>query len=43
MADKLNDKAKIKITKNGPYIVSGRIPLGKEIISSNYKETPGKE
>ncbi len=39
---------KIKITKNGPYIVSGNIPLGKERtildkdkIPCNWKKTSG--
>lgn len=28
---------KIKIEKNGPYVVSGNIPLAKEEIANDYK------
>jgi CDGSH-type Zn-finger protein len=31
---------KIKITKNGPYLVSGGLPLAKEIIVTDIKGTP---
>ena len=40
MADKPDDKGKIKITMNGPYLVSGGIPLGKEIISPKAAGVP---
>ena len=30
-----NKKAKIKILKDGPYIVSGRVPLLKQIIDTD--------
>ncbi len=30
-----NKKGNIKIIKNGPYVVSGALPLGKEIIASD--------
>ncbi|MCX5782430.1 MAG: CDGSH iron-sulfur domain-containing protein [Elusimicrobia bacterium] len=40
MAEKKNLKAKIKITKNGPYTVSGSVPLGKEIIISDESGVP---
>jgi CDGSH-type Zn-finger protein len=30
-----NNKRKIKITKDGPYVVSGRIPLSEQIICIN--------
>jgi CDGSH-type Zn-finger protein len=30
---------KIKVTKNGPYLVSGRIPLEKQIIIADSEET----
>ncbi len=33
---------KIKITKDGPYLVSGSIPLEKEIIISDKNGVPGK-
>lgn len=36
MAEK-NDKAKIQVTKNGPYIVSGNVPLGELIIRPQGK------
>lgn len=32
---KLNSKQKIKVTKDGPYLVSGNLPLQKEIIKSD--------
>ena len=28
----INDKSKIKVSKNGPYLVSGGIPLVKQVI-----------
>ncbi len=31
---------KIKVTKNGPYIVSGGLPIAKEIIVADVKGTP---
>jgi len=34
----VNDKPKIKVLKNGPYLVSGRIPLLKQIIGSDNKD-----
>lgn len=33
---------KIKITKNGPYLVEGSLPLAKEIIKTDYTEVPIK-
>jgi hypothetical protein len=30
-----NDKPKIKVSKNGPYLISGGIPLVKQIIGTN--------
>lgn len=36
--EKENAKHKIKITKNGPYIVSGSVPLGEKIITPMGKE-----
>jgi CDGSH-type Zn-finger protein len=36
------EKAKIRITKNGPYIVSGNVPLDKEIIGINKEGVPDK-
>jgi CDGSH-type Zn-finger protein len=33
--NKLNPKQKIKVAKEGPYLVSGNIPLQKEIIKSD--------
>lgn len=32
MKDKSNNSFKVKVTKNGPYIVTGGIPLSKQII-----------
>lgn len=26
------ENKKIKVTKNGPYVISGRVPLAKEVI-----------
>ncbi len=34
--------ADVKITKDGPYIVSGNLPLGKEIITSGKDGIPTK-
>ena len=35
-------KPRIKVTKDGPYLVSGNIPLAKEIIVCDDKGTPEK-
>ncbi|MDD2515740.1 MAG: CDGSH iron-sulfur domain-containing protein [Candidatus Gracilibacteria bacterium] len=37
-----DNKRKIKITKNGPYLVTGNIPLAKEIIIGDFQENPIK-
>ncbi len=37
-----NKDYKIKVTKNGPYLVSGNIPLDKEIIKSDKEGYPIK-
>jgi CDGSH-type Zn-finger protein len=34
------DKGKIKVSKNGPYLVSGRIPLVEQIIVTDAEEIP---
>ena len=39
---KLNSKGKIKITKDGPYLVSGNLPLKKEIIIAGIDGIPEK-
>ena len=39
MADKKKSQ-KIKIAKDGPYIVQGNMPLAEEILVSDQKETP---
>ena len=36
------DSAKVKITKDGPYRVSGDLPLGKEIITAGKDDIPVK-
>jgi len=41
-SDKTDDKGKVRITKNGPYIVSGNLPLGKEIIVTGKESIPVK-
>jgi CDGSH-type Zn-finger protein len=33
------DAAKIKVTKNGPYMVSGEIPIQKQVIIADYEGT----
>ncbi len=35
----INDKCKIKVCKNGPYLVSGGIPLIKMIIGTDNEGT----
>ena len=40
MAEKKFSKGKIKITKDGPYLVLGSVPLGKEIIISDQNGVP---
>jgi len=42
MAKKLNYNFKIKVSKNGPYIVSGRIPLAKQTINTNAEGDPSE-
>ena len=37
-----NEPKKIKVTKNGPYLISGNIPLDKEIIKSDKDGYPVK-
>ena len=37
-----NDRHKIKVSRNGPYLVSGRIPLVKEIIGTDTEGTPNE-
>ncbi len=37
-----NDRRKIKVSRNGPYLVSGRIPLVKEIIGTDTEGTPNE-
>jgi CDGSH-type Zn-finger protein len=34
-----NDTAKIKVSKNGPYIISGEIPIRRQIIIADYDGT----
>lgn len=36
-------KAKIKVTKNGPYIVTGNVKLSEKIITSKGKTYEYKE
>ncbi len=36
------EQLKIKITKNGPYLISGNIPISKEIIVTDSEGTPEK-
>jgi CDGSH-type Zn-finger protein len=53
MENKKNNKAKIVVSKNGPYLVSGNLPLKKEIIGCDKdgysvewkagEKYPGKE
>lgn len=31
---------KIKVSKNGPYLISGRIPIRKQVITTNSEGTP---
>ena len=38
--DKTNYKPEIKVTKNGPYIVSGKLPLSEQIIIVNQEGIP---
>lgn len=40
--DKRSDQGKIVVSKNGPYLVSGNIPLDKEIIEADEKKIPYK-
>lgn len=40
--EKGKEEPKIKITKNGPYLVSGKIPLDKEIIIVDKSHCPVK-
>ncbi len=35
-------KMKIKITKNGPYLISGNVPLSQEVIVTDKEGTPEK-
>jgi CDGSH-type Zn-finger protein len=37
-----NDRRKIKVGRNGPYLVSGRIPLVKQIIGTDTEGTPNE-
>jgi CDGSH-type Zn-finger protein len=36
----LDDKMKVKVSKNGPYLVSGRIPLLEQIIGIGSDGNP---
>jgi CDGSH-type Zn-finger protein len=40
MADPKDQKQKIKIIKDGPYLVSGAVPLGKDVIVSDKDGFP---
>jgi CDGSH-type Zn-finger protein len=31
---------KIKVSKNGPYLISGRIPIRKQVITTDSEGTP---
>lgn len=35
-----DSKVKIKVSKNGPYLVSGKVPITEQIISCDSKGTP---
>ena len=37
-----NDRRKIKVNRNGPYLVSGRIPPVKQIIGTDAEGTPNE-
>ena len=37
---KANDKTKIRVLKNGPYLVSGNVPLRKMIIQCDNTSVP---
>ena len=38
--DKVNYEPEIKVTKNGPYIVSGKLPISEQIIIVNKEGVP---
>jgi len=40
--DKVNYEREIKVTENGPYLVSGRLPISEQIISVNREGVPVK-
>ncbi|MCX5726927.1 MAG: CDGSH iron-sulfur domain-containing protein [Candidatus Saganbacteria bacterium] len=42
MDDKKTNSQKIKVSKNGPYLVSGKVPLDKEFIATDNEGTPVK-
>ena len=42
MKNEKKSKAKIKVTQNGPYLVSGGLPLAKEIIDCQKERDPVK-
>jgi hypothetical protein len=35
-----NDKPKVEVTKNGPYMVSGKVPLAKGIMIPDHAGIP---
>ncbi len=39
-ADKVNYECEIKVTKNGPYLVSGKLPISEQIIIVNNEGVP---
>jgi CDGSH-type Zn-finger protein len=40
--EKSKSQVRIKVTKNGPYLVSGKVPISKQVISCDAKGTPSK-
>src|SRR4030042_1121367 len=38
--DKVNYEPEIKVTKNGPYVVSGKLPISEQIIIVNKEGVP---
>lgn len=40
MAGKKNDEAKVTVTQDGPYLVSGALPLCKEVIVADADGNP---
>jgi CDGSH-type Zn-finger protein len=38
--DSINHECEIKVTKNGPYVVSGKLPISEQIINVNKEGVP---